>query len=108
MHIISTVNMIELNVVPMLSRPMIDFALSDNDQFISVCFTHVWLDIYKQMDQVNHYYRVYREDFELYTPFYSPWMLEFEGTDMYVYALVDFESQTTILLKYDFLGTKSQ
>jgi len=47
MHIISTVNMIELNVVPMLSRPMIDFALSDNDQFISVCFTHVWLDIYK-------------------------------------------------------------
>jgi len=47
MHIISTVNMIELNVVPMLDRPMVDFALSENDQFISVCTHGAWYDIYK-------------------------------------------------------------
>lgn len=54
-------------------------------------------------DQPNYYYKVFTDSFNSYEPAYHPLSCEFEGTDIFIWA-IEFGPNLMHLFKYDFLG----
>ena len=80
-----------------------DFAISDDEMFISFVTSDYGWYIWRVTDQPNNYYQVFEDRFSNYEPTYHPLSCEFEGTDIYIWAC-EFGPNLTHLFKYDFLG----